>query len=92
MKLYQLDMDEQVRRDIDRLPGNLRQRVKRILQELRRNPRPPVAEDLHDKLAGHYKIKLGDWRIVYRIDDDIVTVIVVKVGKKSGPEFYQAIN
>jgi mRNA interferase RelE/StbE len=85
-------MDEQVKQAIGRLPGNLRQRVKRILQDLRRNPRPPIAEDLRAKLAGHYKIKLGDWRIVYHIDDDVVVVIVLKVGKKSGPEFYQNIN
>ncbi|MFN8489488.1 MAG: type II toxin-antitoxin system mRNA interferase toxin, RelE/StbE family [Caldilineaceae bacterium] len=77
---------------LTRLPGHLRQRVKRILQDLRRNPRPSNAEELHDKLAGHYKVKLGDWRIVYRIEEDILTVVVVKVGRKSGPEFYQSIN
>lgn len=92
MKLYHLEFDEQVKRDIDRLPGHLRQRVKRILQDLRCNPRSANAEELHDKLVGHYKIKLGDWRIVYRIEEEIVTVLVIKVGRKSGPEFYQSIN
>jgi mRNA interferase RelE/StbE len=89
MRQYRLDFRAGVRNAIDNLPGHLRQRVKRILQELRMQPRPSYAEEMHDELAGCYKINLGAWRLVYEVDDDILIVLVLKVGKKAGSEFYQ---
>ena len=88
-KKYQLSFRKGVLREIERLPGYLRQRVKQIIQRLVDNPRPKIAEALHNDLEGFYKIKLADWRIVYRIDDDFLVVTVVKIGKKEGPEFYK---
>ncbi len=92
MKLYQLDFNQGVRDAVDRLPGNLRQRVKRILTELRSNPRPIYAEAMRNQLTDCYKISLGTWRIVYEIYEDILVILVLKVGKKSGPEFYHDIQ
>ncbi|HMN31239.1 MAG TPA: type II toxin-antitoxin system RelE/ParE family toxin [Caldilineaceae bacterium] len=89
---YQLDFRKGVLREIERMPGHLRQRVKRIIQQLNVDPRPAIAEELHDDLQGLYKIKLGDWRVVYRVDDTILVVTVIKVGQKSGPEFYKLLR
>ena len=91
MKKYQLDFRSGVLREIDRLPSHLHQRVKHIILGLADNPRPDIAQELHDDLRGYYKIKLGDWRIVYRIGDEILVVTVIKVGKKVGPEFYRQV-
>ena len=38
--------------------------------------------------ADHYRLALGEWRIMYRVDDDVIVVEVIKVGRKHGPEFY----
>jgi mRNA interferase RelE/StbE len=88
MKLYRLRFEEGAKEAIQRLPGNMRQRVKRLIDDLRRNPRPTNAAELRDELKGRYRIRLGHWRIIYRVDDEIVTVTVIKVGMKEGPEFY----
>ncbi len=92
MKLYQLDFREGVRDAVNRLPGHMRQRVKGILQELRGNPRPRYAEPMRNELANCYKISLGAWRIVYEVQEDVLVILVLKVGKKAGPEFYQDIQ
>jgi mRNA interferase RelE/StbE len=89
---YRLLRSKNVKRQIDNLPGNIRQRVKRILKSLEADPRPPFAELLHREYAGRYKIKFGEYRIVYRVDDERQLVIVQKVGKKAGPEFYQDLE
>jgi mRNA interferase RelE/StbE len=89
MKQYRFEFRQGVRQVIDRLPGHLRQRIKRTLHELRTNPRPPCAEAMRGELAGCYKISLGAWRLVYEIDDDVLVVLVLRLGRKIGPEFYQ---
>lgn len=90
-KKYQLDFRKGVLHEIERLPGHFRQRVKQIIRGLVDDPRPAMAEELHGDLQGYYKIKLGDWRIVYHIGDEILVVTVMKVGKKEGPEFYRQV-
>ncbi len=88
MKLYRLRLEEGVKEAIQRLPGNIRQRVKHLIDDLRRNPRPANATELRGELRGRYRIRLGDWRIVYKVEDEIITVTVIKVGMKEGPTFY----
>ena len=56
------------------------------LQHLASNPRPPGC--LKVKSAeGVWRIRVGDWRIGYEIDDSIQEVVVIRVGHRS--EFYQ---
>lgn len=85
---YWLEISSDVRRQIERLPGHLRQPVKRIVAGLRLDPRPSGAMELRDR-PGRWRIRLNDnWRLFYRIDEDRLTVTVLRVGRKKGPEFY----
>jgi mRNA interferase RelE/StbE len=87
---YRLEFAKGVRRQVERLPGSLYQHVKRLIEGLRQNPRPRQAERLRGA-SERYKIALGAYRIVYRIEEVRVTILVLKVGKKHGPEFYAEI-
>ncbi len=79
---YQVDITQRARRQIEELPGHLRQRVKRTIAQLAVNPRPEAAAELRGPLRGYYKIKLDLYRVVYRIEDDIARVLILKAGKK----------
>jgi mRNA interferase RelE/StbE len=92
MHLYRLEFRAGVRKTVDTLPGHLRQQVKAILQDLRQEPRPPIAEPMRDEFIGCYKIRLGPWRLVYEVQDNNLVVLVLKVGKKAGPEFYRDLS
>lgn len=82
MKVYQIDIALSVRRQIEELPGNIRQRIKREIAKLAFNPRPENAKELRGSLTGRYKIRLDHYRLVYRVDDDAVTVVILKAGMK----------
>ena len=84
---YQVEIPSHVRREIEALPGHMRQRIKRSIAELADNPRPAHAVEMRATLQGYYKIRLEHYRIVYRVADDILVVTVVKAGKKS-TDFY----
>ncbi len=85
--IYQIDIAKQTRREIEQLPGHVRQRIKREIAQLAFNPRPTHAVELRGPLRGRYKIVLDQYRIVYWIQDDIAIVQVLKAGKKT-PGFY----
>jgi mRNA interferase RelE/StbE len=85
--VYQLEIPVRVRRQIDRLPGRYRQRVKEIIEQLVIDPRPSKAKLLREK-EEIYRIAFDQYRIVYSIEDEILVIVVVKVGHKQGPEFY----
>jgi mRNA interferase RelE/StbE len=90
MNRYQLEIPVQVRRQVERLSGHYRQRIKEIMQGLRNNPRPDNAKLLREK-EQIYRIALDQIRIVYSVEDEILVIEVVKVGRKRGPEFYQDV-
>ena len=57
-----------------------RQRIVRRIQELADDPRPPGCT----KLSGRdrYRVRQGRFRIVYSIEDDVLLVVVVRVGHR----------
>jgi mRNA interferase RelE/StbE len=75
-----------------KLGSTVRDQFKARLVERLENPRVPPAA-LHG-LPDHYKIKLrsASYRLVYRVDDQIVTVTVVAVGKRERSEVYRTAN
>ena len=69
-------------REIRRLPGHVRQRARRAIQELK---------ELREK-SGFYRLRLDGWRIVYRVDDENQVVRVLRVQLKTGPETYENLE
>ena len=88
---YRLRIPKAVQKEIERLPGNMRQRVRRTIAGLVFEPRPAKADELEDELAGFWRIKLEDHRIIYSIDDDVILVEVVRVGKRT-PKTYAGLT
>ena len=81
MAAYSVLVTLSAEREIDRLPTGIRRLVVRRIQALADDPRPHGSQ----KLAGEdkYRVRQGDYRIVYTIEDEIVTITVVRVGHRS---------
>jgi mRNA interferase RelE/StbE len=73
-----------------KLGGTVRDQFKRKLSERLSNPR--VAADALSNLPDCYKIKLraAGYRLVYRVEDERITVVVVAVGKRERNAVYRA--
>ena len=80
MAAYKLFFKKSVQKDFDAIPKKDLQRILNRIETLAENPRPPGCE----KLTGHerYRLRQGRYRIVYSIQDDELTVWVVKVGHR----------
>jgi mRNA interferase RelE/StbE len=67
------------RKEHDALPPEAQRRVLERLTALEGVPRPHGAERLAGELAGLYRIRVGDYRVVYQVDDEQRMVNVVRV-------------
>jgi mRNA interferase RelE/StbE len=67
-------------RQLRRLPAAARARIVARVAELETDPRPPgVVKLAHEEL---WRIRVGDYRIVYEIHDDRLLVLVVRIGHR----------
>ena len=68
-------------REIETIPQKRhRQRVASRIRALAEDPRPRGCEKLSDQ--DRYRVRQGQYRIVYSIEDDALIVYVVKVGQR----------
>ena len=90
MASYQVEVTSQVRKEIRRLPGNIRQRVIRTLRALRQEPRPHNSQPLDTAKAGIElepgvelcRIRISSWRVVYLVEEEWKLISVLAVRKR----------
>ncbi|MBI2917328.1 MAG: type II toxin-antitoxin system RelE/ParE family toxin [Chloroflexi bacterium] len=72
--MYRLHIERTAKKDLDRLAEDEFQRVSRAMESLLQNPRPKGSI----KLTGRegYRLRVGDYRVLYRINDKDQTVVV----------------
>ncbi|MFN4219043.1 MAG: type II toxin-antitoxin system RelE family toxin [Candidatus Bipolaricaulia bacterium] len=79
---YQLIIKPGVQRQLRQLDSPALRRIMRKLQQLQQNPRPSGVQKLHSGLEG-YRVRVGDWRILYTIDDQAHEVQVYRIKHRS---------
>ena len=80
MASYSLDIKRSAAKELAELPKQDRARIITRIQALSHEPRPAGCE----RLSGQerYRIRQGDYRILYEIHDDALIVMVVKIGHR----------
>jgi mRNA interferase RelE/StbE len=78
---YSVVVTRSAEKEIERLPVGIRRLVVRRILSLANDPRPHGSQKLSGE--GKYRIRQGDYRVVYTIEDAIVTVTVVRVAHRS---------
>jgi mRNA interferase RelE/StbE len=78
---YHVVFTRRALRDLSALPQNDRARLAKRIDGLANDPRPHGAKKLED-LEGLYRLRVGDYRVLYTIEDQVVTVTVVRVGHR----------
>ncbi|MNJ33827.1 mRNA interferase RelE [compost metagenome] len=86
---YSVEWDPKALKELRKLDGEIRLQFLRKLQERQGNPRVP-GDALHG-LKDHYKIKLRSvgYRLVYRVEDGRIVIVVVAVGKRERSAVYE---
>ncbi|HMA28985.1 MAG TPA: type II toxin-antitoxin system RelE/ParE family toxin [Thermoanaerobaculia bacterium] len=85
-KAYTIEFTHRAEKVFRALPPEIRRRLAPKIDALKLNPRPRGVKSLEGP-EGILRMRVGDYRILYRILDDRVVVLLVKIGHR--PEIYR---
>jgi len=63
------------------LERRLQQQIVKRIDALKDDPRPPLSRQLKGT-DGLFRIRSGDYRIVYRIQNELLTVLIIRIGHR----------
>ena len=80
MAKYKIVFKQTVAKDLRPIPNKDVQRILAKINQLADDPRPTGSE----KLTGEekYRIRQGNYRILYTIEEEIITITIVKIGHR----------
>ena len=81
MTIYLVEYTPAAARQIRKLNKTIQARLKSKIAMLSENPRPHGSKKLKG-LENSYRIRVGDYRVIYKIHDDVLLVIIMKVGPR----------
>jgi len=86
---YELEFLPSALKEWKKLGSPVRDQLKKKMAE--RLARPRVSKDALHGLPDHYKIKLrsAGYRLIYKVEEQTITVTVVAVGKREGGAVYE---
>lgn len=62
----------------------LAKNIARCLQQLEQTPRShPNIKALKGNFAGYYRYRIGDYRVIYSVEDEVVRVFVIAIAHRS---------
>lgn len=79
-KRYQVKVLKRARKALLFLTAQLQERLTTAINRLADDPRPPGC--LRMTGVDSWRIRVGDYRIIYDIEDSVLTVLVVEVGHR----------
>lgn len=77
---YQVIILPAAEKSLSKLPKKLQLRIQGVITTLASNPLPPVARKLVGRDA--YRLRVSDYRIVYSIEKEILTIEIISVGHR----------
>ncbi len=80
---YQIRVTNAARKSLESLPENALPRIEVAIDNLTETPRPSGVKKLSG-VKNRYRVRVGDYRIVYSVFDEILVVEIVAVGQRGG--------
>jgi mRNA interferase RelE/StbE len=79
---YRVDFSSAAQKQLKKLTPAVSDRLLDRILELAENPRPPGCVKMTDYEKDAWRIRVGDYRVIYRIFDSRLLVLVLKVGHR----------
>jgi len=75
-------IDARAAKKLEKLPKPIIQKIDKAIVSLSENPRPPGAKLLRGKFKEGWRIRIADYRVLYRIDDGAQEVRIFDIGHR----------
>ena len=81
MKRYKVLYYKRYLKDLEKIPKYFQEEIRISIMELEKDPRPSGCKKLKGN-SGLYRIRSGKYRIVYSINDDVLTILIIEIGHR----------
>lgn len=78
---YRIELTPSATKDLKKLDRPEQRRLQAAIELLAETPRPPAAKKLVNS-GGAWRVRTGSYRIIYEIHDDLVLVLVLRLGHR----------
>jgi len=78
---YRIELTKAAVRDLKSVPKPMLMRLDSCILGLADDPLPPGVKKLRNENA-LYRVRVGDYRIIYSIEQDILTILVIRIGHR----------
>lgn len=78
MKEYGIEFRKAAIKDLRKIPRRDIERIDTAINALRAQPRPVGCRKLFDT-EDRYRIRIGDYRVIYTIEDDVCVVMIIRI-------------
>lgn len=80
---YQVQITDKTLKKLEKLPKREKGRIIEAIDSLVEDPRPDGCKKLKGNITPiHYRIRAGNYRVVYSVQDDVLLILVVEVGHR----------
>lgn len=81
--MYKVVLNPVAEKAYEKADKALAKKIGRCLQQLEENPRShPNIKPLKGKFSGCYRYRIGDYRVIYEVDDEVVCVFVLTIAHR----------
>ena len=82
--MYQIVYTKEAAKTLHKLPRNAARLIQEKLEDIAANPRTQRNNVTKLQNRPGYRLRVGDWRVIYKIDDDQLVILVLKLGSRGG--------
>jgi mRNA interferase RelE/StbE len=77
--MYTIILPKMVQKQLDKIPENIHVEIVVLIQGLALEPLPPGAKKLRNFRLGEYRLRVGNYRVIYDVDVDAEQIHLIRV-------------
>lgn len=81
--MFRVSWTEEARLALDKMPENLADLILRKVEEHLAKDPVAIGKPLASNLKGLFTYRIGDYRVIYKIDREVIEILVTKVAHRS---------
>ncbi len=92
---YRLWIENEATLEMRKLPGDMRQRIRRAIQLLATEPRPHYSRQMRPPAGIHQEVRrlrIENWRVVYVVDEEFLEVGVLAIRKRPPYDYQDLVS
>ena len=80
--MYKIVFSKQVYKSLRRIPRDVVDRIRKRLDQIAEDPYAQYANVTKLQNRAGYRLRVGDWRVIYDVQEDKLVILVLKVGSR----------